>query len=60
MFAECKNIINIGFIYFNTKNITNMSYMFTECNNLNNLNLSSFDTKNVYNAVGIFLIAQKT
>ena len=48
MFAGCKNIININFIYFNTINITNMEYMFYKCNNLKEINnLSSFDTKNV-------------
>ena len=49
MFANCKNIIHINFICFNTSYIKDMSYMFYYCSNLNNLNLSSFDTKNVTN-----------
>ena len=47
MFAGCKNIINIYFIHFNTKYITNMKGMFLNCINLKNINLLSFDTKNV-------------
>ena len=47
MFANCKNIIQINFIHFNTSYIINMSYMFCGCANLINLDLSSFDTKNV-------------
>jgi len=54
MFANCKNIIHINFICFNTSYIKNMSYMFYECNNLNYLDLSSFDTKNVTNMSDMF------
>ena len=54
MFAGCKNIININFSNFNSKNIINMRYMFSGCINLNNLDLSSFNTKNVINMEGMF------
>ena len=47
MFARCKNIIDINFISFNTKYVTNMKYMFYECGNLKKINLFSFNTKNV-------------
>jgi len=54
MFANCKNIIHINFIRFNTSYIKNMRSMFNNCSNLNNLDLSSFDTKNVTNMCGMF------
>ena len=54
MFAGCKNIININFKNFNTKNVTNMRYMFTGCSNIENLDLSSFNTKNVRDMEGMF------
>ena len=57
MFAGCKNITNIEFISFNTKNVTNMKYMFYECRNLKNLNIYSFDTKNVTDMSYVFMIA---
>ena len=47
MFYNCRNIINIKFIKFNTNNITNMSGMFNDCKNLSELDLSSFNTNNV-------------
>ena len=47
MFAGCDNIININFIQFNTKYITNMKGMFLNCFNLKNINLLSFNTKKV-------------
>ena len=39
---------------FDTKNVTNMSYMFNKCTNLSSLDLSLFNTKNVDNMGGIF------
>ena len=39
MFAGCKNIININFIRFNTKSITNMKGMFLNCINLKNITI---------------------
>ena len=47
MFAGCNNIIDLKFIKFNTKEVTNMKYMFYQCENLKNINLLSFNTKNV-------------
>ena len=47
MFAGCKNIKNIKFIRFNTKNVTNMKYIFYKCEKLKNINLFSFETKKV-------------
>ena len=50
MFAGCQNIININFISFNIKNVTNMGEMFYGCKSLNNLEgISNWDTKNVTN-----------
>ena len=54
MFAGCKNIININFKNFNTKNTINMKYMFTGCTNIESLDLSSFNTKNVIDMEGMF------
>ena len=47
MFYKCENIININFIHFNTKYVTNMQGMFYECTNLKTLNLFSFNMENV-------------
>ena len=45
MFAGCENIIDINFISFNTKSVTNMSEMFSDCSSLNNLEgISKWDT----------------
>ena len=55
MFVGCKNIININFKSFNTKNIMNMKYMFYGCTKLNKiLNIIEWDTKNVENMSGMF------
>ena len=54
MFAGCENIINIDFIHFNTKYVTNMKYMFYENKNLENINLFSFDAQNVTNISYMF------
>ena len=54
MFESCINIINIKFISFNTKYITNMSSMFEGCENLIDLDLSHFNTKNVTNMSRMF------
>ena len=48
MFAGCEKIINIRFVYFNTKYVTNMKYMFYKCNKLKNINLFSMNTQNVF------------
>ena len=49
IFYECDKIIEIEFINFDTKNITNISKMFSYCSGLENLNLNNFDTKKVTN-----------
>ena len=54
MFCECENLNNLDLSSFNTKNVTNMSWMFYNCENLNNLYLSSFDTENVTDISSIF------
>ena len=54
MFAGCENIIDIKFISFNTKYITNMKYMFYKCKNLKSINLFLFDTKNVVDMSNMF------
>ena len=47
MFYNCTNLININLLTFNTKNVTDMSYMFCSCHKLKNLDLSSFNFENV-------------
>ena len=54
MFAGCENIIDINFISFNTKYITNMKYMFHLCKNLKNINLYSLETQNVSDISDMF------
>ena len=54
MFKDCYNIIEINFIKFDTKNVTDMSKMFLFCRALNNLNIKNFDTKNVSNMSDMF------
>ena len=54
MFYECRNIIEIDFSSFDTKNVINMSQMFRECQNLTKINLSNFDTQNVTNMKFMF------
>ena len=34
MFEECKNLKNLDLSFFNTKKVTDMSFMFNQCNNL--------------------------
>jgi len=46
--------LNVDFSCFDSKNITNMSYMFSNCCYLGTLQLSSFDTKNVTNMHSMF------
>ena len=44
MFAECKDIIEMDFSYFNTSEINCFAGMFNGCSSLISLNLSNFDT----------------
>ena len=53
MFYNCKNIIDIDFSKFDTKNVIDMKYMFG-CISLKTLNLSSFNTKNVKDMSNMF------
>ena len=59
MFVKCRNIININFITFNTKYVTDMKYMFYECKNLENVNLFSFNTENVIDMSYMFYDCNK-
>ena len=43
----CKNLISVNLSSFNSKNVTNMSYMFGNCEKLEYINFTNFDTKNV-------------
>ena len=54
MFYYCNKIIEIKFINFDTKNVTNMNCMFYNYSGLKNLNLNNFDTKNVTNMIDMF------
>jgi surface protein len=47
MFYDCKNILEINFTQFDTKNVTKMNHMFFFCSSLTTLDVSKFDTKNV-------------
>ena len=53
MFFNCKNIIKIDFISFNTNDVVNMNYMFCKCN-INDINLLSFDIRNVISMRAMF------
>ena len=53
IFYECDKIIEIEFINFYTKTITNMSTIFLLLY-FKNLNLNNFDTKNVTNMWRMF------
>ena len=54
MFANCHNIIDINFISFNAKNVTNFQYMFYKCENLETIDLFSLYVKNVNNMSCMF------
>lgn len=54
-FAGCTNLETIlGIEYFNTGNVTDMSYMFDSCSNLTSLDVSHFNTANVTNMYCMF------
>ena len=54
-FYGCANLESFSNIHeWNTKHITNMSYMFGICTKLKSLNLSNFNTSNVTNMYGMF------
>ena len=55
MFSYNTNLGNIVFTKdFDTKNVTNMSFMFNKCSSLKELNLSNFNTNNVIVMDGMF------
>ncbi len=47
MFNKCNEIIYIDLSFFDTSQVTNMSYMFSECTNLENIILPNASAKNV-------------
>ena len=47
MFCGCRNILEIDFSFFDTKNVINMNSMFKYCSSLKYINLSSFNTSKV-------------
>ena len=53
-FSKCSSLTELNFDNFNTKNVTNMSYMFYQCFKLEKLNLDNFKTSNVTNMSGMF------
>ena len=54
MFMGAKDLTEISFINFDTRNIKIMSKMFYGCEYLNSLNLSSFNTQNVQSMESMF------
>ena len=56
MFEAVHDLICADFRCFNTKSVTNMSYMFFNCTSLTELDLSKFDTKNVTNMSNMFYL----
>ena len=54
MFFGCSKLTNIDLSSFNTKNVTNMSWMFDRCSKLTNIDLSSFNTENVTDMFKMF------
>ena len=46
MFANCQNIVNLDLVFFDTRNIIDMSSMFINMK-LTSIDLSSFNTINV-------------
>ena len=56
MFHSCKNLKEINFCNFYTKNLIDKSYMFFGCECLQKIDLSNFDTKNVLDMSGLFYV----
>ena len=54
MFNGCKDILEINFTNFDTKNVKDMSYMFSQCDKLTSLDLSNFYTPIVHNMSYMF------
>ena len=54
MFYRCSFLKNINLSFFNTNNITNMSFLFAESSSLASIDLSNFNTNNVKDMNGMF------
>ena len=54
IFCKFTDMTTIDLSWFDTSNVTDMSYMFLNCKSLKNLNLSSFDTSKVTNMACMF------
>ena len=55
MFHKCKNLKYINnLLFFDTRNLTDVSDMFSFCENLDKIDLSSFDTNHVKNMSYMF------
>ena len=59
MFRGCINIIEINFLNFNSKYITNMQFMFYKCNRLKNIIFNNFDTINAQDMSYMFYNCSK-
>ena len=54
-FSECSNITSLDFSYFNTSNITDMSFMFNKCHKLKEIKgINKFITNKVTNMIAMF------
>ena len=47
MFSGCEKILDVNFVFFNTKYINNMNGMFYGCKNLKTINCFSLNTENI-------------
>ena len=54
MFGSCSALTTLDVSNFDTKNVTDISFMFSNCKALTTLDLSSFNTQNVDYMEGIF------
>ena len=54
MFSGCSLLEELNISNFNTKNVTDMSFMFYGCSSLEELNLSNFNTNNGTNMSSLF------
>jgi len=53
-FQVCRRIKTIDFSSFDTKNVTDMSFMFSECENLRQLDLTKIRTNNLTKMSNMF------
>ena len=59
MFYNCREILELNLINFDSGNVTNMSHMFEKCSNLTDIKLYFFDTKNVTDMSYMFSFCEK-